>query len=515
MAKITLINPSMKPEDLAGPAANEDAPVHALPPLGLLSIGGALRYCGHEVEIIDAAAEKNSNGKLLSNNDVVKRVQKNGADYIGVTSTIVSISSANNLAYKLRNAEGINSDVPIIFGGHQISAVFGKGFYHKILQQMTEERRNNIFKRFSGMSFGIVGEGEMAMTEIIYKLEKGEDISGFPGLVYQQNGNFKINKTDFIGAKDLFGVVQRTKPFKSLDSFGLEAKGFIFPAYDLLKNPTKNYSASPMTCDPSRPSISVIFSRGCPGECTFCDRSTHGRRLRTHSPEYVVEMLKWLEKRFGYKDFYVTDDQGIGKPFFMDKFCDILEKENKGDGYYQFALVGRAKPLFQNQLGRMRESGAHQIAFGCESANNEILNFHKKHINLEEMIKGIKGVQEVGLDVKGLFMAGSPGETTRTLENTEKFKTEQGLKYISNSVVTPLPGSELYNLCIENLNQINYNGTLYLGNDLGIWLEDPDDWSRMTLWKPVWVPRSLVDELGSPLRAKEIIEQFVHRKPIK
>jgi len=498
MAKVYLVNPSIRPEDLLGPDSKTDPPPHVLPPLGLLSLAGNLRNKGHEVTIIDAAAEKDAQGRLMSNEDIVKRVQQGSLDYIGITSTLVSISSANNLAQKLRSAQGISSNIPIIFGGHQISAIFTpRGFFSETLKSMPSDKRREILGRFSGMSFGIIGEGERVLARAISSMEKGEDLKNLPGTVFLEDGDFKANPPNFL---------------KDLDSLGEESGKETFPAYDLLRDPVNDYSASPMTCDSARPSISVIFSRGCPGRCTFCDSSVHGKSLRTHSPEWAFKLLKSLEENFGYRDFYVTDDQGTGNRDFMEGFCRFMEKEGKN---YSLALVGRAKPFWKEALQRMKQNGAHQIAFGCESANDQILRAYKKGIKLDDLVDSIKQSQEIGLDVKGLFMVGNPFETTETLERTEKFKEEQGFKYTSTSVLTPIPGSELYASSVEDLSGEYFDGKFYMGNRLGVWLEDPNNWEEMTLWKPVWIPRTLVRERGSPEKARRKLNDFIGRRNSK
>ncbi len=384
---------------------------------------------------------------------------------------------------------------------------------------MELSRRKNILGRFDGMDYGIIGEGEKPLLDLITLIERQEDPRMIPGLVWQISGQAApipshIKVTE-IGCG--YYVTNLGVPSRDLDLLGGN-NGPIVPAYDLLADPTNNYCPSEITYR-NKPSISVITSRGCPQHCKFCDMSTHGHTLRIHSPEYTVKLLLWLEERWGYRDFLITDDQGTAHPRFLDGFCEELEKVGRGGGYknggYNFAVIGRVHPIFPDQLKRLANNGGHQISFGIESASPDILNFFDKRTDLSKIQNGVRIAHEAGLEVKGLFMAGSPTETSRTLQATQAFIDDLKLEYVSNSALTPIPGSELYELAMKEITKVSYRGTSYLGNELGIWIVDPDDWDQFTLWESIWVPKSLADEFGNPIAAKEYIEQVVRRKGLK
>jgi len=530
LARIALINPSLEMEDVRGVVPVTD-PAHTLPPLGLLMIAAALRNNKHDVYVIDGPGERipagNGQYRLLTNSEIAERVCKRGADFVGITSTIISLSSCQDLAHKLRSY--FNKDLVIVYGGHQISAVFsvkdktnkriGGGYYSNGLKEMEPKRQQNILDRFDGMDFGIIGEGEQPFLDLIKAVEYGKDPRIIPGLVWNIKSNSSPLLSQIKPVKIGCGyfVTPLGKPSRDLDLLNGSNKP-LTPAYDLLVNPTVNYSPSEITYR-NKPSISVITSRGCPQHCKFCDMSTHGHTLRIHSPEYTVKLLLWLEKKWGYRDFYITDDQGTAHPRFLDGLCDELEKCGRGGGYenggYNLSVIGRVHPIFPDQLKRLAKNGGHQIAFGIESASPAILNFFDKRTDPEKIRNGVRIAHDAGMEVKGLFMAGSPTETTKTLAETQVFIDELELEYVSNSALTPIPGSELYELAMRNLRSYYYKGISYIGNDLGIWIADPDDWDKFTLWESIWTPKSLTDELGSPYRAKEYIENIVRRKGLK
>ena len=80
--------------------------------------------------------------------------------------------------------------------------------------------------------------------------------------------------------------------------------------------------------------------------------------------------------------------------------------------------------------------------------------------------------RKAGIMTKGFFMIGSPLETRKTLEDTIRFILELPLDDFQATFFTPLPGCEIYQTI----------------QDYG---EFEDDWSKMNMWYPVFVPEGL------------------------
>jgi radical SAM superfamily enzyme YgiQ (UPF0313 family) len=102
--------------------------------------------------------------------------------------------------------------------------------------------------------------------------------------------------------------------------------------------------------------------------------------------------------------------------------------------------------------------------------------------------------REAGIQTKGFFMIGSPLETPKTIEDTIRFTLELPLDDFQTTFFTPLPGCELYET-------IESYGTL------------EDDWSKMSMWYPVFVPKGMSrDELI--IYAKRSFRRFYFRPKI-
>jgi Fe-S oxidoreductase len=153
-----------------------------------------------------------------------------------------------------------------------------------------------------------MGEGEDTLLEIVNSLDKNLNIAKIPGLAFRKNGDISFSQP---------------RPFiENLDKLPL-------PSWDLLPDFPRAYSQSAMRSH-RLPSACLITSRGCYGKCTFCDTACFGRRIRYHSAEYVIAMIKDLIDRYSVKDISFYDDNFIAFPKRISKICKIITDEKAG-----------------------------------------------------------------------------------------------------------------------------------------------------------------------------------------
>ena len=98
----------------------------------------------------------------------------------------------------------------------------------------------------------------------------------------------------------------------------------------------------------------------------------------------------------------------------------------------------------------MKKGGCHQIMYGAESGDQQILNNIRKHITLEQIRQAVKETKKAGIECRLAFMIGNPGETVETVKKTIKFAIELDPDIVIFNITAPNPGTEIYEWAKKN-----------------------------------------------------------------
>ena len=206
-----------------------------------------------------------------------------------------------------------------------------------------------------------------------------------------------------------------------------------------------------------------MTSRGCPGQCSFCDTQVFGRKFRGYSARYVIDMIDHLIKNYGIEDFLIYDDTFVVNHKRLTEICKTLI-----DGKYKihWSCCSRVNFVTPEILQLMKKAGCWQIEYGIESGSPEILKRMKKSITLDQIKNALIWTKEAGIMTRGNFIFGYLGETKHTLQETMDFLMDIELDYFQQTFLTPYPGSEVYktansygkaNLEWEKMNNMSIN----------------------------------------------------------
>ncbi|MDR3281374.1 MAG: B12-binding domain-containing radical SAM protein [Synergistaceae bacterium] len=363
-----------------------------MPPLGLAWLAAMLEEHGFEVSIKDFMAERNAF------NDDVQYIKSQNYDYLGITSTTPQIKSGLLLAQAAKEA---NPDAVVILGG-----------VHPTV--MTDEVLVN-----DSVDIVVRGEGEKTLLDIVL----GKPYKDIQGISYK-NENMEI----------VHNVDRSVTP--NLDDLP-------DPAYHLL--PMEKYFPA-VGAYKKLPAVSMLGTRGCPGQCTYCHRQL-GKKVRTRSGKRIAAEAKMLHDKFGINEINFYDDTFTTNHKEVFAFIETMKEYNLSMSWVCFSRVDSVDyPL----LKAMAESGCHQIMFGVESANKEILRNIKKGINMDVVTRAIKDAQKAGIDVRVSLMIGNPGETRETVMESMSFISKVDPDLLIYNVTTPYPGTEMFKWADEN-----------------------------------------------------------------
>jgi len=193
-------------------------------------------------------------------------------------------------------------------------------------------------------------------------------------------------------------------------------------------------------------------ARGCPFDCIFCaqfDRNTKSVRYR--SAKNIVDEME-----------SVVNDSGVRNFAFFDETFNLYDKQVKAICNEILArklrvkwwCAARADLIIEETARLMKKAGCIEMRVGLESANDEVLAYLRKDITVEKIRRGLKILNKVGLNFSLQCIFGSPMENSTTIRNTMEFIKEVGPLFVSFNVLTPLPGSQLFEE-IKNTIDIN------------------------------------------------------------
>lgn len=421
---------------------------HIQPSLGLGYLATQIRN-EHEVRIVDCIKEQLPGPQLLP---VLEDFRP---DVVG--SQCYSMDLAK-LKPVLQTVKDFRRDMVTIIGGAHATAA--------------PEHSMKFFGR-DLLDFVFVGEGEIGFPQFLKELEGkgGRNLESVPGLGWMKDGQLKINH----GAQ-----------VQELDQLGM-------PAWDLIMPETYPFSPHGVVCK-NFPIAPVMATRGCPYKCTFC--ASAGTKLRTRSPDLILEEVQLLYHKHGIREFHMVDDNFTLDMDYAKQFLEQLIKLNLGVSWATpngIRLDRLDKPL----LELMKEAGFYSISVGIESGSDPIRIKMKKGSNLRKIRSDLQMVKEVGgIDVTGFFILGFPTETVDDVEKTLAFSRELPLQRATFHSFIPLPGTEVWR-------EMEKNGEL-----------DRVDWERYFFWAGAYVPEGMTRKQLKSFHRKAFLQFYLRPRII-
>lgn len=199
--------------------------------------------------------------------------------------------------------------------------------------------------------------------------------------------------------------------------------------------------------------INMMGIRGnCPynsKHCHFCSPSNidKGGQIRFRNLDGILEEAEKLKEK-GYEAINLYDDEVM-----INKKRDLKMFEGFKNRGLNFRCMLRANAVDKQELKKIRDYGCLEICIGVESADPRILKTINKGINIEDNSRFVNLCHEINLPVKAYLIAGLPGESRESLENTKKWLLKNKPDGYDLSTFIPYPGSYIY----ENKDKFDIN----------------------------------------------------------
>jgi radical SAM superfamily enzyme YgiQ (UPF0313 family) len=250
----------------------------------------------------------------------------------------------------------------------------------------------------------------------------------------------------------------------------------------------------------------IQATRGCPYDCDFCSiQYSSGHKYRMKPVEQVVKEIQEYEKYnqggpagFLKKSYYFVDDNlYVNREYIKKLFIAMKDLHISWEGQ---GTVNTAND--DEVLKLMAESGCKSFSFGFESVSQESLKEANKprHNKVEEYETAIENVQKQGIIAGGYFVTGFDSDNVTVFQETVDFIKKVNLLQSIFSVLTPYPGTRLYD-------RVEGEGRIFIKS-----------WEFYNSWSCVFTPKKMTAadlQFGSYWAASETLDWKYMRRSLK
>jgi anaerobic magnesium-protoporphyrin IX monomethyl ester cyclase len=263
-----------------------------------------------------------------------------------------------------------------------------------------------------------LGEGELAVAELVGLWVRGEDLShSVAGLILPGPGGPTTTRP--------------RGPLRDLDALPQ-------PAWDLLD--IEAYRRAWRDAH-GEFSWNMATSRGCPYTCNWCAKPTFGRRYTVRSPAAVVDEMVRLKQEVAPDHIWFADDIfGLD----VDWTTTLAQLIDEAACRIPFTIQSRVNLMTEAMVAALAKAGARTVWLGVETGSQKVLDAMDKGATVEAARAATRTLKAHGVRACWFIQLGYPSETWEDILATrDLIRTEQPDE-IGVSVAYPLPGTEFH-----------------------------------------------------------------------
>lgn len=341
----------------------------AIGPIGLDYIAASVQQAGIDVEILDLGLSDEP-AKAIKEHFSAREPELVGVSFRNVDDCFWP--SADWFVPELKETINIirsMTEAPIVAGGVGFSI-----FARSIVE-------------YTGIDFGIHGDGEMAIISLIRQLQGTRRFTDVPGLIWRENNRIYCNRPSWpnsisLGTARTF--IDNVSYFKQGGQCGLETK------------------------------------RGCNRNCIYCaDPLAKGRGLRLRNPSEVADEIQSLLLQ-GIDVLHLCDSEFNVPRSHAYAVCEEFNRRSLGNKVRWYAYLSPS-PFDADLAKAMARAGCVGIDFTGDSGCESMLRTYRQQHSREDLANAVKLCRLNNIAVMIDLLLGGPGETPQTARETIDF----------------------------------------------------------------------------------------------
>lgn len=290
--------------------------------------------------------------------------------------------------------------------------------------------------------FVAAGEGLWTIVELAAALKHSAhgDFSRVRGLWYRQDGH-----------------IRSTPAAPLVSDLDDQLAGI---ADDLL--PMTRYRAHNWHCfggHDRQPYAALYTTLGCPYRCTFCciqapfkaGEAAAGMKAGTNSyrfwsPEHVIRQIDKLVSEHGVRNIKIADEMFVLNRRHVGKICDLIIERGYDLNLWAYARVDTVQDAL---LDKLAAAGFRWLAFGIESASEQVRDGVEKRFDQEQIFTTLKKVRAAGIHVIGNYIFGLPDDDHESMQDTLDLAQQLRCEFANFYTTMAYPGSPLYDQALR------------------------------------------------------------------
>ena len=314
--------------------------------------------------------------------------------------------SPNFVAISLRNIDDVNSLKNNVFISKTKDVVDTVREFSKAIIIIGGSGYSifpELITKFVKPDFGIIGEGEISLTNLLKSINKGKIDYYIPGLVHQINQEIIINPNN-----NSITDVYLNYDYKLLDYY---------------------WAASGM--------INIQTKRGCPFNCIYCTYPIiEGNKVRCLNNDSILETIAKLKRDKGYDYFFFTDSVFNIHP---TECIDLAENLIKSKVNIKWGAYFSPFRMKYEEMAIFKKAGLTHIEFGTDSLSDDVLAAYNKPFRFEDVVNASEIADKLNIFQAHFLIFNGVGETIDTIQETIYNSQKLG-----KTVLFPFWGMRIY-----------------------------------------------------------------------